>query len=171
MVHKSTDSHGYPVYYRHFDTSDFYLHVGVVNDAPAKWELQFLFNIIPCYIYRVKQTTSPLITDIYLEPKTPGLTFEPGRVFLLQTNRAPLPPSWIWPESSFRATNSVDSPLITNPVTFRLVFNDENQKYINQDLPFQLSVEGIHISGQAKTLPPVDFNPRIAVRPGFRLPY
>src|SRR5262249_51108630 len=108
MVHKSTDSHGYPVYYRHFDTSDFYLHVEIVNDAPAKWELQFLFNIIPCYIYRVKQTTSPLITDIYLEPKTPKLTFEPGRVFLLQTNRAPLPPSWIWPESSFRATNSVD---------------------------------------------------------------
>ncbi len=171
VVHKSTDSHGHLVYYRHFDTSDFRLNVGAVNDAAAKWELQFLFNIIPCYIYRVKQTTWPLIIELYLGPKSPGITFEPGRVFLLQTNRAPLPPSRIWSEGSFRATNTVDSLLITNPITFRLAFLDENQKYINQDLPFQLSFEGIHVSGQANTLPPIDFNPRIAVRPGLRLPY
>ena len=171
VVYRSTDSHGYIVHYRHFDTPDFRLDVGVVNDADAKWELQFLFNIIPWYIHRVKQTNRPLITKLYLVPKSPGITFEPGRVLLLQTNRAPLPPSSIWLEGHSRATNTVDSLIITNPITLRFAFRDENQKYINQDLPFQLSVEGIHVCGQANTLPRFDFIPRIAIRPGFRLPY
>src|SRR6266850_1250417 len=64
IVKKSTDSRGDLIYYRHFDTPDFNLNVGVVNNAPAKWELQFLFNILPCYVYRVKETTWPLIAVI-----------------------------------------------------------------------------------------------------------
>jgi hypothetical protein len=168
VVHKSKDSHGYLVYYQHFDTPDFRLGVGVVNDAPAKWELQFLFNIIPCYIYRVKETTWPLMTELYIEPKSPGVTFELGHVFFLQTNHAPLSPSWS--EGNYPATDVASTFPVTNGITFRLAFLDD-QKHINQDLPFQLSVEGIHVSGQANPLPPLDFIPRIAIRPGFRLPY
>jgi len=168
VVHKSTDSHGYIVYYRHFDTPDFRLDVGIVNDAPAKWELQFLFNIIPCYIYRVKETTWPLMTELCIEPKSPGVTFELGHVFFLQTNHAPLPPSWS--EGNYPVTDIASTFPVTNRITFRLAFLDD-QKHINQDLPFQLSVEAIHVSGQANTLPPIDFNPRIAISPGFRLPY
>jgi hypothetical protein len=157
------------VYYRHFDASDFRLNVGVVNDAPAKWELQFLFNIIPCYIYRVKETTWPLITELYIEPKSPGITFELGRVFFLQSNRAPLPPSWS--EGSFPVTDTFNSFPVTNSITLRLAFKGTNRGSIDQDIPFQLSIEGIRVSGETYRLPQIDFRPATAVRPGFRLPY
>src|SRR5437868_68182 len=64
IIKESTDSRGDLIYCRHLDPPEFNLDVGVVNDAPAKWELQFLFNILPCYVYRVKGTTWPLITII-----------------------------------------------------------------------------------------------------------
>jgi len=170
-VAKSTDSRRNLIYYRHFDTPDFNLNVGVVNDAPAKWELQFLFNILPCYVYRVKETTWPLIAIIYLEPKLPGLTFEPGQVFLLETNHRPLPPGNSWLEGSFPVTNTVNPLLITKGMTFRLAFVGEKRRCINQDRPFQLSIECIRVFGGTRPLPPIDFRPGTTVRPGFRLPY
>src|SRR6267142_3503068 len=170
-VAKSTDSRRNLIYYRHFDTPDFNLNVGVVNNAPAKWELQFLFNILPCYVYRVKETTWPLIAVIYLDPKLPGLTFEPGQVFLVETNHPPSPPRNIWLEGVFPVTNTVNSLLISNGIAFRLAFVGESRRYINQDEPFRLYIEGIRVSGESRPLPPIYFRPGTTVRPGFRLPY
>lgn len=170
-VTKGRDSRNDLIYYQHFATREFNLDVGIVNDAPAKWELQFLFNILPCYVYRVKGPTWPLITIIHLEPKLSGVTFEPGQVFLLETNHPPLPPHNIWRDSRFPVTNTSNSFLITNDMIFRLAFIGENRKYVDQDKPFQLSIEGIRVSGETVPVTPIGFRPGTTMLPGFRLPY
>lgn len=163
------DSAGY-TYCRVVDSPYFKMSVGVEN-GPARWELQFLFNILPIHVYRISETAWPLLAEVELEPKSPGITFDPRRSFFQGTNHLRLPPAEIWQDDGFLGTNAADVVVVTNCMKFRLLFNAQRQAYLDQDSPFQLSIEGIGICGQETLLPAIRFEPTTATRPGFRLPY
>jgi len=158
------------VYYRVLDSADFKLKVGVAH-GPARWELQFLLNILPIYVDRINETTWPLLAYMDLEPKSPEVAFDPRQVFFQGTNQARLAPAKIWQNDTFLGTSSAQRLLVTNRSTFLLEFSVPHQSYLDQDSPFRLLVEGVTVSGELASLPPVHFEPTTVVRPGFRLPY
>jgi hypothetical protein len=159
-----------PMYSRVVDSPDFKLGVGVAN-GPARWELQFLLNILPIYVYRISETTWPLKADLDLEPKSSRVTFAPWETFFQGTNQVRVPPSGIWQGDRFLGTNATETLVVTNRTMFHFQFSAPHGAYFDQDLPFQLSIEGIRVSGQKSALPPIHFQPTTVVRPGFRLPY
>ena|SRR5207302_7454914 len=159
-----------PMYCRVVDSPDFKLQVGVAN-GPARWELQFLLNILPIYVYRINQTTWPLSANVDLEPRSPGITFNPWQTYFQGTNHARVPPNMIWQDDGVTVTNDTGAILVTNRTMFHLKFLGPQPGYLDQDSPFQVSIEGIRVSGQNSILPPIQFEPRTVVRPGYRLPY
>jgi hypothetical protein len=139
--------------------------------GPARWELQCLLNILPINVERIKKTDWPLEVDVYIEPLSPGIMFDPWQTFFQGTNQVRVPPIKIWQDDRFFGTNTGESFFLTNVTRFRLEFLAPNKRYLDQDSPFQLAVEGIRLPDQTLSLPPITFQPTTVIRPGFRLPY
>lgn len=159
---------GFETYSRVVDTTGLKMEVSVAN-YPSGWELQFLFNLIPISRYHYGKT-EPLSVDVEVEPKTPGLTLQPGKIFFVCANKVRLPPAkaryGLSPEASLGDTVS-----ITNRMTFHLEFPVEHRAYPEQDVPFQLSIEGLRVASRVIAVPPLTFEPQRLTRPAFRLPY
>lgn len=166
-VHRNSDGLSYS---RLFVSPDFDLDVGVKN-GPVRWELPFLFYILPIPVRYDYLATQPLRVDVHLEPKSPQITFDPWQIFFLGTNHVRVPPARIWQDHRWLGTNTSKAFPVTNGTMFLLEFSPWDQVYPDRDLPFQLSIEGIRVSGQTNSLPPITFEPTTIIRPGFQLPY
>ncbi len=161
-------SRGFQTYSRVVDTTACKMEVSVAN-YPSGWELQFLFNLIPIHRYHYGKT-EPLSVDVEVEPKTPGLTLQPGKIFFVGTDKVRVPPAKAWYGSS--PESSLDEPVsITNCMIFHLEFPVEHRAYPEQDVPFQLSIEGLCVGSRGIAVPPLTFEPQRMTRPAFQLPY
>lgn len=161
------------MYWQVVDRQEAKLSVGVGATVPAqaRWELQFLLNILPVYVYRVKKTEWPLEVEVEIEPKMDGIVVDPSQIYFRGTNRERVPPDMFRQDDRFLGTNAPGPPGVTNPTRLRLEFRAPHGGYLDQDSPFEISVEGIRIPGQNSPLPPILFEPITVIRPGFRLPY
>ena len=152
-------------YSRLVDSPDFNLEVGV-NNGPVESGLFFWFYVLPIPFCGDESATQHLIVDVQLEPKSPQITFDPWQVFFLRTNQVRVPPTQVW-----LGTNTSRALSVTNSTRFVLEFPTWGRIHPDWDLPFQLSIEGITVSGQTVPLLPVTFVPTAITRPEFRLPY
>ena len=155
---------------RQFDSADFAMDVGAEN-GPIRWEAPFLFYNLPIPTSYDYLATQPLRVDVHLEPKFPRITIDPWQIFFLGPNRVRVPPTGIWQDKAWLGTNTVNAVSITKNTTFLLEFSPWDQVHPDRDLPFQLSIEGIQVSGQSISLLPMTFKPEKFIRAGFRLPY
>ena len=179
-VHRSSENSKYS---QLFEYPDFNLDVGAQN-SPDRWQIGFLFYVLPIPQHFDYLATQPVRIDVHLEPKSTQIAFDPWRVFFLGlgTNQVRVPPAGIWQDHRWLGTN-ISGPIpITNDATFYLEFSPWSQMFPNQefsavdvhpdrDLPFRLSIEGIRDSGESVTLPSITFRATTFIRPGFRLPY
>ena len=170
-LHRNSDSLRY---YRLFDCLDFDMDVGV-ESGPDRWQLAFLFDVLPVLFQSYESSaTQPLLVDVQLEPKSPDITFNPWQIFFVGTNKVRVPPARVWQDQRFLGTNTLKAFPATNCTRFLLEFSPWDQVYPDspdRDLPFQLCIEGLKVSGQTKSLPLITFKPTTFIRPGFRLPY
>jgi len=170
-------------YSRLFQYPNFTLDVGV-NDGPDRWQIVFLFYVLPLPNRLDYLSGEPVSVDVHLDPKSAEIEFDPRKVFFLGlgTNQVRVPPSSVWQDQRRLGTNVSNAVSITNDTTFHLEFSDWSQMLPDQqfsllkvqpdrDLPFRFSIEGILDSGRTVVLPSITFRPTARIRPGFRLPY
>jgi hypothetical protein len=156
-------------YSRVIHTNEYTAQVSVAN-LPSGWELQFLFNIIPISRYDYGET-EPLLVEVEVEPRNPGLDVDPNQIFFVGEDHVRIPPA------KTRVLGRPSGPTVKGPVavtnctTFRLEFPVEHLAYPKRDSPFQLSLEGLTIAGRPVPVPPITFEPGLRTGPGFRLPY
>ncbi len=157
-------------YWRLLDSPDLNLEIGVEN-GPIRWEAPFLFYILPLPTSYDYLATQPMRVEVHVEPKSLQVTLDPWQIFLLGTNQVRVPPAHIWQDQNWLGTNTTKALPITNSATFLLEFTPWDRVYPDRDLPFQLSIQGIRVSGQCISLLPITFKPTKFIRSGFQLPY
>jgi hypothetical protein len=165
-VHRDSNDRSYS---RLFDSPDFDLDIAVEN-GPIRWEAPFWFYVLPIPVHCDYLATKPVGVRIHLKPQSPEIAFDPWQVFFLGTNHVAVSPAGIWQDGKWLGTNILAAFPITNSTTFFLEFSPWKQVNSDRDLPFQISVEGISVSGRNARLPPVTFRPTAFVRAGFKLP-
>jgi hypothetical protein len=179
IVRKGTSSEDELVFYRVQETPELKLEVGFVNYyVPPRWEVVFIFNVLPFYLNEPDKSPWHLYAELSLEPKLSGVTFDPNQVFLIQTNRKPSQLVDVWKDDANRTNSttrehvwsSKGAPLtllITNRTLLSLNFPDRDHGFLNS--PFQLSIEGLQVSGRPIFLPPTTYKYTVAIHPGIRI--
>jgi hypothetical protein len=179
FVKKGRSGEDESLFYRVYNTPELKLEVGFVNDyLPARWEVFFIFNVLPLYLGKSGESAWYSYAELCIEPKASEVTFEPSRVFLIQTNTEPSQPIIVWRYCT-NQTNTTNTKLvwssngapvtlpITNLTLLRLKFPDRDYRFL--DSPFQLSIDGLEVSGRPMSLPAAAFKYTTAIRPGYRI--
>jgi len=157
-------------YSRFIESDVVTLEIGVRN-SPGTWELGFLFWVLPFPINYDYVATQPMTVDVFVEPKSANVTFDPSKTFFLNANQGPASPGRIFYNHEWFGTNDSRAFPITSRSRFVLEFSLWNNAHPNRYAPFQLRVQGLGVGEDPIRFSPVNFKPITVVWPQFRLPY
>jgi hypothetical protein len=143
------------------------LEIGVAS-GPVYMQTPFLFWIIPIPMEQPDSEFRPLLAEVQLQPKSEGVRLDVARTFLILTNGVREPAYQLWPSGKTLAPNEPQVHSITNSTTFLFKFIPGEDKYPDRKMPFQLSIEGLSVSGQSVPVPPVSFKSGRHTRAGFQ---
>src|SRR5256885_2293028 len=77
-------------YSRFIDSEGFSSEIRVRN-TPGTWDLAFLFLVLPFPVNYDYVVTQPLTVDVFVEPKSAQIAFDPAKTFFLSGKQDPLP--------------------------------------------------------------------------------